>query len=113
MDADFIAVCMMHLSKYKTLALLGNLGSGRQTLANHIPEDLEKNNPKLKIEVFNSFRVIPTNSSETLLSTILISPDFIKTWYTDIHTEDIIQFLQKLRFGCRKEPLFHHSYFSA
>lgn len=93
MDADFIALCKMHLSKRKTLALLGKLGSGRRTVANQIASRLRKINPKLNIEVLNAFRDIPKDS---IMSTIYVLPDLIKSWYTDRHTEDIIQFLQNI-----------------
>lgn len=93
MDADFIALCKMHLSKRKTLALLGKLGSGRRTVANQIASRLTQINPKLKIEVLNAFRDIP---KDTIMSTIYLLPDLIKSWYTDKHTEDIIQFLQNI-----------------
>lgn len=93
MDADFIALCKMHLSKHKTLALLGKLGSGRRTAGNQIASRLRKINPKLKIVVLNAFRNIPKHS---IMSTIYVLPDLIKSWYTDKHTEDIIQFLQNI-----------------
>lgn len=93
MDADFIALCKMHLSKRKTLALLGKLASGRRTVANQIASRLRKINPKLNIEVLNAFRDIPKDS---IMSTIYVLPDLIKSWYTDRHTEDIIQFLQNI-----------------
>lgn len=93
MDADFIALCKMHLSKRKTLALLGKLGSGRRTVANQIASRLRKINPKLNIEVLNAFIDIPKDS---IMSTIYVLPDLIKSWYTDRHTEDIIQFLQNI-----------------
>lgn len=83
----------MHLLKCKTLALLGKLGSGRRTVANQIASRLRKINPTLKIEILNAFRDIPKDSN---MSTIYVLPDLIKSWYTDDHTEDIIQFLQKI-----------------
>lgn len=92
-DADFIAMCKMHLLKHKTLALLGKLGSGRRTVANQIASRLRKIKPTLKIEVLNAFRDIPKDS---IMSTIYVLPDLIKSWYTDEHTEDIIQFLQQI-----------------
>lgn len=93
MDADSIALCKMHLSKHKTLALLGKLGSGRRTVGNQIASRLRKINPKLKIVVLNAFRDIPKDS---IMSTIYVLPDLIKSWYTDKHTEEIIQFLQNI-----------------
>lgn len=93
MDADLIGLCKMHLSKRKTLALLGKLGSGRRTVANQIASRLKEINPELKIEVLNAFRNIPKDS---IMSTIYVLPDLIKSWYTDKHTEDIIQFLQNI-----------------
>lgn len=87
------------------MALLGKFGSGRLTLANQIARRLRTNNPKLKIEVFNAFRVIPTDL-ETMLSTIVIVPDLIKSWYTDKHTDNIIQILQKLRSDAEENNCF-------
>lgn len=105
LDDDFIAICKIHLSRHKTLALLGNLGSGRRTLSNQIAARLRKDNPELKIEVFNVFTIIPTDA-ETMLSTIVIVPDLIKPWYTNTHTKNIIQFLLKLRSDAEENNCF-------
>lgn len=87
------------------MALLGNLGSGRRTLANQIAFKLKKTNQNLKIEVFNTLRLIPKDS-ETIQSTILILPDLIKVWYADKHTNNIIEFLRKLRSDAEKNNCF-------
>lgn len=86
------------------MALLGNLGSGRRTLANQIAFTLRKNNNNLKIEVFNTL-IIPTDS-KSFLSTILILPDLIKPWYVDKHTNNIIEFLQKMRSDAEENKHF-------
>lgn len=104
-DDDFIATCKIHLSKHKTLALLGNLGSGRRTLANQIALRLRKNNSQLKIVGFNAFRFKPTDP-ETMLSTIIIVPDLIKNCFTDEHTNNTIKFLQKLHSDAEENNCF-------
>lgn len=105
MDNDFITMFKIHLSKHKTLALLGNLGSGRRTLSKQIAKRLRNNNPILTIKVFNVFTLIPTDP-QTMLSKIVIVPDLIKPWYTNTHTKNILQYLQKLHSKAEENNCF-------
>lgn len=95
-DNNFISHCQDYLEKCgQTLAMFGNLGSGKRTLAAQVAIRLAKENPNLKIKIVTQRDTI-TKDLESRHSTILIIHDPLRTWYTDSFMENIISILLRM-----------------
>lgn len=92
--------------------MFGKLGTGKRTLATHIAIRLAKKEPKSRIRIVGE-RDLISKELDSMLSTIFIVQDPVKTWYTVSYTEEIISRLLKLcKIAKTKNSyilvIFHH-----
>ncbi|XP_055998084.1 uncharacterized protein LOC125683231 isoform X2 [Ostrea edulis] len=93
-DTTLVLRLANNLQKDRTLALIGEWGSGKRTLAVQIALQVEKIEKKtFNFKVLQEFQDDTRSKIEALKSTdptILLIPDLCRSWHTEHHMADII-----------------------
>lgn len=105
-DKQFISQCQEYLKKNgNTLAMFGEFGSGKRTLAAQIAIRLAKKNSKLKIKIVRDRDAISEDFG-SMESKIIIIHNPVKTWFTSKHTDEIINCLSKICLNAKNNNCY-------
>ncbi|XP_048780149.2 uncharacterized protein LOC125683239 isoform X2 [Ostrea edulis] len=99
-DTTLVLGLANNLQKHRTLALTGEWGSGKRTLAVQIAlqvEKIEKKTFKFKVlQEFDDDKRSKLEAIKTTDPTILLMPDLCRSWHTEHHTTNIMNCVRSI-----------------